>query len=328
MQQTKNEIIPENNDMEEIYTEEKGGLMACESSPWGGRWTEEKLDAFEKYVNAYLTIMNSYREKNKWKLIYFDGFAGSGSRNEATKEADSELLQELFKDYCIDKEELETYKGAAERVLSISQRGFDYYYFVDKDKESSLKLHELLAPFENEKTLVYRNSDANKQIEMLAQAMQNDKSFAALVLLDPFGMQVDWKSIELLKGTRTDLWILIPTGVIVNRLLDRKCELSHIEKLTSFFGKDEDFLKDYFYTKKKVDTLFGETEIIEKVKKPIEKIAELYIEQLKTIFEHVTEKPLVLYNTRNTPIFHFACASNNATAISIASQIIKKKQGL
>jgi hypothetical protein len=65
-----------------------------------------------------------------------------------------------------------------------------------------------------------------------------------------------------------------------------------------------------------------------KWEKPIEKIAELYIEQLKTIFDYVTEKPLVLYNTRNTPIFHFACASNNQTAIKIASQIIKKKQGL
>ena len=141
-------------------------------------------------------------------------------------------------------------------------------------------------------------------------------------------MQVDWTSIEQLKGTRTDLWILIPTGVIVNRLLDRKCELTHIDKLTSFFGKDEAFLKNYFYKIRTVDTLFGETEIIEKVKKPIEKIAELYIEQLKTIFDYVTEKPLVLYNTRNTPIFHFACASNNQTAIKIASQIIKKKQGL
>ena len=314
--------------MEGAYLEEHGCLMACESSPWGGRWTEEKLDAFEKYVNAYLTIMNSYREKCNWKLIYFDGFAGSGSRNETKKEKNSDLLQELFKDLSLDEEELETYKGAAERVLSISQRGFDYYYFVDKDKESSLKLHELLAPFENDKTLVYRNSDANKQVEMLAQAMHNDKCLTALVLLDPFGMQVDWRSIELLRGTRTDLWILIPTGVIVNRLLDRKCELTHIEKLSSFFGKDEEFLKEFFYKKKKVDTLFGETEIVEKVKKPIEKIAELYIDQLKTIFDYVTEKPLVLYNTRNTPIFHFACASNNATAISIASQIIKKKQGL
>lgn len=154
--------------------------------------------------------------------------------------------------------------------------------------------------------------------------MHKNTKLKSLVLLDPFGMQVKWDSICQLKGTGTDLWILIPTGVIINRLLDRKCKLTHIEKLTSFFGKDEDFLKKYFYETKQENTLFGEMEIIEKVKNPIEKIAELYIQQMHTIFDYVTEKPLVLYNTRNVPIFHFACASNNQKAIKIAHQIINK----
>lgn len=318
-------------DMEEINNlqNELDGLMVCDSghSSWGGAWTEEKLDALEKYVKAYLTIMNNYKDQYGWKLIYFDGFAGSGSRNEDGTQPVSELMSDLFKDEYIDDEELNTYKGAAERVLGITQKGFDQYVFVDKNKTSSQQLEERLAPFAKEKNLVFKTSDANEQVETLAKAMHKSKRLASLVLLDPFGMQVDWTSIQQLKGTHTDLWILIPTGVIVNRLLDRKCELTHIDKLTSFFGKDEEFLKDYFYKKKTVDTLFGETEIVEKVKKPIEKIADLYIEQLKTIFDHVTEKPLVLYNTRNTPIFHFACASNNKNAIKIASQIISKKQG-
>lgn len=310
--------------------EEQNSLMVCDSIPsaWGGSWTEEKLDALEKYVNAYLTIMNVQKNKYGWKLIYFDGFAGSGSRNEDGTQTVSDLMLDLFNDEYIDEEELNTYKGAAERVLGIKQSGFDWYCFVDKNKASGQQLEERLAPFKKEKNLVFMTSDANEQVSLLAKSLHNNRALASLVLLDPFGMQVDWASIEKLKDIRTDLWILIPTGVIVNRLLDRKCELKHIEKLTSFFGKDEEFLKEYFYKKKKVDTLFGETEIIEKVKKPIEKIAELYIDQLKTIFKYVTERPLVLYNTRNTPIFHFACASNNQTAITIASQIIKKKQGL
>lgn len=310
-------------------SQSQDGLMACESihSSWGGTWTEEKLDALEKYVNAYLTIMNAKRCEYGWKLIYFDGFAGSGSRNEDGTQPVSELMSDLFKDEYIDEEELNTYKGAAERVLGIKQRGFDQYVFVDKSRISSQQLEERLTPFKKEKNLVFKVSDANEQVTTLAQAMLKNKRLASLVFLDPFGMQVDWASIEQLKGTRTDLWILIPTGVIVNRLLDRKCDLTHIDKLTSFFGKDESFLIDYFYKKRREETLFGETEIVEKVKKPIEKIAELYIEQLKTIFKHVTEKPLVLYNTRSTPIFHFACASNNETAIKIASQIISKKQG-
>lgn len=39
----------------------------------------------------------------------------------------------------------------------------------------------------------------------------------------------------------------------------------------------------------------------------------------------VHKKP-VLYNTRNIPIFHFIFASNNATAIKIATEIIGKNQ--
>ncbi len=58
--------------------ETESSFILCEPSPWGGQWTEVKLDAFEKYVDAYLTIMNSYRDKYQWKLISFDGFARSG----------------------------------------------------------------------------------------------------------------------------------------------------------------------------------------------------------------------------------------------------------
>ena len=305
--------------------ENNDSFRVCEPSSWGGRWTEEKLDAFEKYVNAYLTIMNKHRDRYQWKLIYFDGFAGSGSRNEEGREENSELLQDLFKSSFLEKDELNIYKGAAERVLNISQRGFDYYYFIDKDEESNALLEQLLSQYKETKKLAFRVSDANKQIEIMANAMGKDNKLTSLVLLDPFGMQVDWKSIELLKGTRTDLWILIPTGVIVNRLLDKKGELPYIERLMSFFGKDEDFLRTHFYAKKQEQTLFGMREIVEKVNKPIQKIAELYIQQLQSIFKYVTPQPLVLRNSRNVPIFHFACASNNPAAVKIANEIIEKK---
>ena len=261
-------------------------------------------------------------------MIYFDGFAGSGSRNDDEVQPVSELMLNLFKEEYIVEEELNTYKGAAERVLGIKQKGFDKYIFVDNNNKSSLLLKDRLKPFAKEKNLEFKTSDANEQVITLASAMHQNKNVASLVLLDPFGMQVNWNSIEKLRGTRTDLWILIPTGVIVNRLLDKKGELIHIDKLTSFFGKDEKFLREYFYTKTQEQTLFGEIENVKKVEKPIQKIAELYIEQLHGIFKYVTPKPLVLYNSRNTPIFHFACASNNSTAIKIANEIISKKQNI
>lgn len=300
--------------------------MASEpSNSWGGSWTEEKLNAFEKYVNAYLTIMNKHRDLNRWELIYFDGFAGNGSRNEELADEGKQLLLDLIDEHQLSEKELTPYKGAAERVLNIEQRGFDYYYFVDLDEISNAALEARLEPLSKGKKLVFRPHDANQEIVKLANAMHQNNKLKALVLLDPFGMQVNWNSIKQLQHTGTDLWILIPTGVIINRLLDRKGNLKLINKLTSFFGIEETPLRDYFYSKHTENTLFGEMEVIEKVKEPISKIAQLYIKRLKTIFDNVTEQPLVLCNTSNTPIFHFACASNNPTAIKIASQIIGKK---
>ena len=283
--------------------EEKSTTMANEpAATWGGKWTERKLVAFEKYVHAYLTIMNKYRDQYNWKLLYFDGFAGSGTRT-ATQD------------------ELTTYKGAAERILSITDRGFDYYYFIDKDPASIAKLESRLSTIINPGKREFRASDANAQVRDMALALQN-KKLKALVLLDPFGMQVSWETLTRLKGTGTDLWILVPTGVIVNRLLDRKGQLTHIERLTSFFGKDEAFLRNYFYKTNTEQTLFGENEVVRKVEQPIQKIAELYTLQLKEIFKYVSPNPLVLRNSCNTPIFHFVFASNNKAAMNIANDII------
>ena len=57
---------------------EINNIISEPSAEWGGIWTEKKLNAFAKYVSAYLTIMKNHH----WKTIYFDGFAGTGNRKE------------------------------------------------------------------------------------------------------------------------------------------------------------------------------------------------------------------------------------------------------
>jgi hypothetical protein len=49
-------------------------------------------------------------------------------------------------------------------------------------------------------------------------------------------MQVNWASIERLVGTHTDLWILISSGVIINRLQDKQGKLACLKKLVSYLG--------------------------------------------------------------------------------------------
>lgn len=288
-----------------------------EKQEWGGGWTERKLSAFAKYVSAYLTIMN----KNKfWKTIYFDGFAGSGDRK---KHCDSTIFKKLFK---TDSDEY-NYKGAAERVLTLPNNlHFDFYYFIDTNQDSLNRLKSRIEIIQNRNigSIQYKLGDCNQYLSELSTAMRkNPGKYASLVLLDPFGMQIHWSSISQLAETRTDIWILVPTGVIVNRLLDRNAKLKHSVKLQSFFGLQEDEIRRYFYTSETSNTLFGEQELIQKVNEPIKKIAELYIKQLKTVWKYATDKPLVLENKKGVPIFHFVFASNNVHAVKIAKQVIK-----
>jgi len=183
---------------------------------WGGPWTEKKLQAFSKYVWSYLTIMKNFPF---WETIYFDGFAGSGTK-------EKEVNTELYKQLKITEAEEKTYKGAAERVLTLKDDlTFNYYYFIDKEEKSLNNLKAKLKDIKGKK-LVFRSGDMNKHIKDLAKALlTKERKLAALIFLDPFGMQIDWTSIEALKGSRSDVWILVPTGVIVNRLLDRAGKL-------------------------------------------------------------------------------------------------------
>jgi three-Cys-motif partner protein len=188
-----------------------------------------------------------------------------------------------------------------------------------------LQEHLTQTTLTNEKRIEFRHGDVNYFIVELSKALKKgNPKFVALIFLDPFGMQIDWESIEKLKGTRSDIWVLVPTGIIVNRLLDKKGELKNIKKLQSFFGLEEEEIRTAFYKTQVAQTLFGEVEIVNKVMQPIEKIALLYIERLKTVWKHVTLKPLKLYNSRGCPIFHLIFASNQLNAIKIANQIIEK----
>lgn len=284
------------------------------SEEWGGKWTIKKLDAFSKYVWSYLVIMKKYPF---WKTIYFDGFAGSGSR----KKHKSELFTQLK----LTIEDEIVYKGSAERVLDIKDNlKFDYYYFVDTNKSSIKKLEMKLNSLEisKDKNLMFRDGDTNKWLLKLSATLKT-KKYSALIFLDPFGMQIDWNSIESLRGTRSDIWILVPTGVIVNRLLDNKGELKFLKKLQSFFGLNAEDIRKEFYETEIQDTLFGEEEITKKVLKPIEKISNLYLKRLNTIWDYTISKPLRLDNNHGFPIFHFVFASNNINAVKIANQIIK-----
>jgi len=274
---------------------------------FGGNWTEEKMDIIVKYASAYLTIMN----KQDWvRTIYFDGFAGSGF----IETGETEPMK----------------KGTALRILDLSDpRPFDIYYFVELDEEHVKELNFNLANHPLRKNIHIQQEDCNKKLIALAVYLKKNPNYRALVYIDPYGMSINWSSIESLKGLGVDLWILVPTGMGINRMLinDGKISDSWLQKLENFLGYSKEEIMNHFYKSLRRQTLFGEETNIQKEKDAALLAGELYSRKLKQVFSDVS-KPYVMRNSQNSIMYHFMMAANNKTAIKIANEVIEPKYKL
>lgn len=277
---------------------------------FGGNWTENKIEILVEYAKAYLNIMNTHASKYDWKLLYFDGFAGSGFIKKGNKE-DQRLIV-----------------GGAKRILEIEDpRPFDLFYFVEKETDNIELLKTNTKDEFPSKKIHIVNTDCNEKIESMSKFLVSDKGkkYKTLAYIDPCGMQLNWSSLEALEKLSVDVWILVPTGMGVNRLLKNNSEISEawLAKLQVFLGMEKEEILSYFYNESTVYTLFGEEKVLSKEDKAIEKSAKLYSERLNKLFKFVSE-PYILKNSSNSIMFHFFMASNNATAAKIANQIVKK----
>lgn len=279
---------------------------------FGGNWTEKKIEILVEYAGAYLNIMNVYAQRYGWKLLYFDGFAGSG---EIIQVIDDKLAGNYDVNFTI---------GAARRIVELEDpRPFDEYYFVEKDAKNFAELEKNTKLAFPKKKIFAVQDDCNKKMVDLANFLRNpkNKSYKTLAYIDPCGMQVEWRSIESLRGLPIDMWVLVPTGLGVNRLLKRNGEISDawMEKLERFLGLEKEQIENHFY--KKQQTLFGDTTL--KVEDAINKSAKLYHNRLKNVFDHVSNG-FELKNSANSIMYHLFLASNNQTAFKIANDIVKK----
>ena len=274
---------------------------------FGGNWTYQKIRIVESYSKAYLQIM---KEHPYWKLMYFDGFAGSG---EITMKGNMSAS---------------TIDGAAKTILAISYpRMFDMYYFVELNEAKAQQLKKSLDQVRKSGVYVV-SDDCNVKLIKLAKYLQKEegKDYKVLAFIDPCGMNVNWSSIEALKGLGVDLWILVPTGLGVNRLLKKDGNIPEawLSKLETFFGIDRNLLIRSVYEEVTTTDLFGEvrTETV-KNKNSAQIIRDTYVQKMHEIFKFVSN-PYELRNSKSSIMFHFFLASNNQAAVKIANDIIKK----
>lgn len=287
---------------------------------FGGQWTLRKLEVLEGYLQSYTTALKD----KPFRKAFIDAFAGSGYRDGGSLNTFQTPL--LFPDF-ISNENQSLVDGSAKLALK-TEPAFDRYIFIERSSTRCKQLEELKSEFPDRAEQIYiKQGDANEKIQELCS--KNWNSHRAVLFLDPFGMQVEWDTIEAVARTKAiDMWLLFPLGIAVNRLLTTSGDIpeSWQKRLSLLLGTD-DWYKE-FYTVKKKPNLFGtDTEqVVKNVN--MERIGDYFNDRLKKIFAGVVEKPGVLRNSSNSPLYLlcFAVGSERGKdiALSIAEHLIKE----
>ena len=289
---------------------------------FGGDWTQEKLESLKGYLPAYTTALKN----QKFQLLYIDAFAGAGYR---TEKSPTEPTALSFPEFA--EQDVERFLIGSARIALQTRPAFDQYIFIEKDARRFEGLVSLKSEFsEVADRILPVNGEANRELVELCQTTQwIRQGVRAVLFLDPFGMQVDWSTVEEVALTHAiDVWLLFPLGMAINRLLRRDGNISGAVRvrLDSIFGTDTWY--DTFYEKRKADTLFGPAEEVVKVG-DFDRIEQFFIQRLESVFSGVAQNPQRLYNSKGVPLYTLFFAVGNPKgkpiALRMAEHILGKR---
>jgi three-Cys-motif partner protein len=287
---------------------------------FGGDWTTAKLDVLAHYLASYTKALRDKPTKeHPFRKGYIDAFAGTGYRDaQRDDEANESSQPSLLLPDLADKEPQELLDGSARLALKTEPR-FDRYVFIEKSAERCAQLDALKSEFPHlANDIQIRQGDANTEIQDLCN--KDWRSSRAVLFLDPYGMQVEWKTIEAIAKTGAiDLWLLFPLGIGVNRLLTKSGEIptSWRRRLNVLLGNETWY--DEFYRVERRRTLFGEADHV--IKATTETIGRYFNQRLKSVFAAVADEPRVLRNSANCPLYLLCFAVGNQNGAPIALRI-------
>jgi three-Cys-motif partner protein len=285
---------------------------------FGGDWTTAKLDVLAKYLKSYTTALKDQPSKERpFRKGYIDAFAGTGYRNARNEEALEEGTHLLFPTLA-EQEPQALLDGSARLALKTDPR-FDRYVFIDRSAERCSQLEALRSEFPRlADDIQILHGDANAEIQGLCG--KDWRSHRAVLFLDPYGMQVEWRTIEAVARTEAiDLWLLFPLGIGVNRLLTRSGQIPEAwrHRLDLLLGT-EDWYEE-FYRVDSLPNLFGAEDRV--VKATTETIGRYFNDRLRSVFPAVAENPRVLRNSANSPLYLLCFAAGNRKGAPIAVRI-------
>lgn len=293
----------------------KGGTQGVSNGKpleFGGEWTRQKLDVVGRYLASYVSVMR----KQPFRLVYIDAFAGTGY---CGRKASGETQVPLFPDLA-DAEAQGFLKGSTRRSLEVEPR-FDEYVFIDRDRDKCAELGRLVEEYPDRADRIRLvTADANDYLQDMCGCWPRGQR--AVLFLDPYGMEVQWSTVQAVARTQSfDMWYLFPLSG-VNRLLRRDAQIGPVERalLNRLFGSSE--WEQEFYREDDEPSLFDDAPASEKVA-TLGGIQRFLMERLAREFAQVVPNPGILRNSRNSPLFLLCFAAANPRGASIAVRIAK-----
>lgn len=309
---------------EQVYTfamTPRRTKSAGKGHQFGGDWTTRKLEVLAGYLQSYTTALKDKPTAgNPFRKAFIDAFAGTGYRDIRRDDKTASAQSLLFPDLA-EKEPQELLDGSARLALQ-TDPAFDRYTFIERSPARCAHLEGLKTEFSDQAHRIdIQQGDANERIQALCDRSKDWSSHRAVLFLDPYGMQVEWKTIEAIASTKAiDLWLLFPLGIGVNRLLTKSGDIpdSWRQRLDLLLGTT-DWYDEFYKVETSVD-LFGNA--LEKpVKEKMETIGRYFNNRLKKVFAGVVEEPGVLRNSANNPLYLLCFAVGNERGKNIALRI-------
>jgi three-Cys-motif partner protein len=267
-----------------------------------GYWTEIKLSILQDYASAYAQILSKQSAIKHFAFI--DGFAGAGTH--VAKSTGQEI------------------DGSPAIALDI-RPPFPHYHFIDLDGKRAARLRQRAG--DRQDISVYEG-DCNKiLLDKVFPICRYEDYRRALCLLDPYGLNPDWKVIET-AGRMRSIEIFLNFMIMdVNRNVllwnPDNTPPAQAKRMNAFWG-DDSWLR-VAYTKE--PGLFGDIE--ERRPKSAIAITNAYRKRLTDIagFKYVPE-PMPMRNSKGAVIYYLFFASPNETGHKIIKDIFRKYQDM
>jgi three-Cys-motif partner protein len=277
---------------------------------FGGVSTDLKLSIVESYLTAF-TIALRGKFKELW---YIDAFAGTGERTVKLATRDGDLFD------VAQEEQIERHRGSA-RIAIETAPPFDRLIFMDMDPRHCEALRELRADHPARQIEILEG-DSNSSIREVVQR-SNWKGIRAVMFLDPYGMSVDWQTLESIRVTGAiDVWYLVSLAGLFRQAARRADAVDESKRaaLTRMLGNGD--WESAWYQRTQRDDLFGEGDREHSRVADLEAMEAYVWKRLRELFPKVL-KPLRLKDSRGIPQFalFFAISNPKPNAIALATKI-------